>query len=369
MISALGIVPRTLFQRRMEVKRLALVDFSGVAVGCLVGAALTLAGVGVWAIVWMALSSSLTNSALAFKRSGFRPKRLGTIAPARPLFRTSFDLLLFNIINYWARSLDNLLVGKRLGEAQLGYYSRAYSLMLLPLSQVTGVLAAGVLPAMARAADDKARVRRGYLDAMRMIAFVTLPTMTGLTLVADAFVRVVYGDKWLPVIPLLRVLSMVGVLQSLSNPLGWIYVSQGRTDRMARWGFGACSAIIAAIAIGAALGSSLTVAWAYLAVNVVLVPVGIAYAGELIGLTLSALLRAIAPSIVAAAGMALVVLATLRTLPAGTRPIVVLGGCVLLGVVSYLALSRALRNPALTEVLKFLSSRRTGLGVSPSSQQ
>jgi PST family polysaccharide transporter len=105
MLSAVGIVPRALFQRRMEVKRLALVDFSGVAVACIVGAALTLSGAGIWAIVWMALAGSATNSALAFIRSGFRPKRLGPIAPARPLFRVSLHLLLFNIINYWARAL------------------------------------------------------------------------------------------------------------------------------------------------------------------------------------------------------------------------------------------------------------------------
>jgi PST family polysaccharide transporter len=160
---------------------------------------------------------------------------------------------------------------------------------------------------------------------------------------------------------LLRVLSMVGALQAFSNPTGWIYVSQGRTDRMARWGFGACSAIIAALAIGASLGSSLTVAWAYLIVNLVLVPIGIWYAGDLIGLTLSALLRAIWPSILASAGMAAAVFGVITALPASAHPVSILVSGTGVGVISYVGLSRLLRNPALTEAMKFIGARVAGL--------
>jgi O-antigen/teichoic acid export membrane protein len=269
----------------------------------------------------------------------------------------SLHLLAFNVINYWARSFDNLLVGKRLGEAQLGYYTRAYSLMLLPLSQVTGVIATGVLPAMAQASQDKPRVLRGYLDAMRMIAFVTLPTMTGLALVADPFVRVVYGDKWASTIPILRILAMVGVLQAFSNPTGWIYVTQGRTDRIARWGFGASPAIIVAIIIGAWLGSSVTVAYAYLIVNVILVPIGITYAGELIGLTVPMLIRGIAPSIVATGGMAIVVAGVTFATPAYWPPGGRLAIALAAGVSSYWVFSRALHNPAFIEARHFVRTR------------
>jgi O-antigen/teichoic acid export membrane protein len=360
-LSSFGIVPRALLQRKLEVKRLAIIDFTGAGIGCLVGAALTLAGAGVWAIVFMPLAGSGSVAALAFIRSGWRPTRLFQFGAAKPLLRVSVHLLLFNIINYWARSLDNLLVGKRLGERELGYYARAYSVMLLPLSQITGVLGAGVLPAMAHAAVDKARVLRGYLDAMKMIAFVCLPTMTGLTLFAGPFVRTIYGEQWVPVIPILRVLAMLGFLQSLSSPTGWIYVSQGRTDRMARWGFGACSTLILAIIIGAWMGSALKVAWAYLIANVILVPIGIAYAGELIGLTLPALFRAIIPSIVATLGMALVVAGIVLALPSDWRPGFRLAIPVLAGVITYTALSHLLRNPAWAEMRTFMKARLGGL--------
>jgi O-antigen/teichoic acid export membrane protein len=360
-LSAVGIVPRVVFQRRMEVKRLAGVDFTGGALACLTGAVLTVSGAGIWAIVGMTLTGSGMNSAIALARCGWRPKRLFHFAPARPLVRMSLHLLAFNVINYWARTLDNLLVGKRLGEAQLGYYTRAYSLMLLPLSQITGVISTGALPAMAQAAQDRPRVLRGYLDAMRMIAFVTFPTMTGLVLVAEPFVRSIYGDKWVPTIPILRILAVVGILQSLTNPTGWIYVTQGRTDRLARWGLGACSAIIAALAFGAWLGSTFTVACAYLIVNLILTPVAIAYAGDLIGLTLPMVLRGIAPSVVATGAMALSVAAVIASLPTTWPPGARLAIAVATGMVSYLIFSHFLRNPAFTEARRFIGTRLTGV--------
>lgn len=355
--SAVGIVPRVMFQRRMEVKQLAMIDFTGGAMGCLAGSVMALAGGGVWAILAMSLATSASNSTLAFLTCKWRPSRLFHFAPVRPLVRMSLHLLTFNVINYWARTLDNLLVGKRLGAAQLAYYSRAYTLMLLPLSQVNSVISAGVLPAMAHAADDKPRVRRGYLDAMKMLAFVVFPMMIGLMLVADPFIRAVYGEKWAPAIPVLRILAGVGVLQSLSNPTGWIYVSQGRTDRMARWGLGACSAIIAALSIGAWLGSTISVAYAYLAINAVIVPIGIAYAGDLIGLTLWTLLRAIAPTILGTVGMAAAVSGTLAVMPPHWLAGVRLAIAVITGIASYLVLSVLLKNPTLLEARRLAKSK------------
>ncbi|HTA19153.1 MAG TPA: oligosaccharide flippase family protein, partial [Polyangia bacterium] len=316
-----------------------------------------IAGGGIWAILAMPITSAAVGSFGALARCGWRPKTLFRFGAVRPFIRMSLNLLGFNVINYWSRTIDNLLVGKRLGEAQLGYYSRAYTLMLLPLSQVTGVISSGALPAMARAADDKPRVLRGYLDAMRMIAFVTFPMMTGLTLVADPFVRVVYGEKWAPMIPILQILSMVGVLQSLTNPMGWIFVSQGRTDRLARWGLGACSAIIAALAFGAWIGSTVAIAVAYLVVNAILVPIVVSYAGGLIGLNFRMLLGAVAPSGLATIVMAALVAAVRAVPPLRLHADVSLAACVATGIVGYLLPTHVMRNPAYLEARLFIKNR------------
>src|SRR2546430_6885107 len=59
-----------------------------------------------------------------------RPPR-STLFPYTTLFRSTF-------VNYFARNLDNVLLGRYWGASQLGLYSRGYQLMTLPIDQING---------------------------------------------------------------------------------------------------------------------------------------------------------------------------------------------------------------------------------------
>ena len=126
-------------------------------------------------------------------------------------------------MNYWARTLDQLLIGRFIGPAALGIYSRAYTLMLMPLSQVSRVVGRVMFPALSSIQDDKPRVKRVYLKSISVIGLITFPMMTGLFAVSDHFILALLGDKWAEVIPLFRIFCWVGLLQSIATTVGWIY--------------------------------------------------------------------------------------------------------------------------------------------------
>ena len=65
----------------------------------------------------------------------------------------------FAFLNYWARQADDLLIGRFMGEAALGLYSRAYALMLLPLTQLVPVASRVMFPVLSSSQDDHAAVR------------------------------------------------------------------------------------------------------------------------------------------------------------------------------------------------------------------
>src|SRR4029077_17468142 len=83
----------------------------------------------------------------------------------------------FSVINYWARNLDNLLIGRVWGAAQLGLYSRAYQLLLLPVNQITVPITAVAMPALSRLVDSPERYRRAYVRILAKLAMVTMPLM------------------------------------------------------------------------------------------------------------------------------------------------------------------------------------------------
>ena len=80
------------------------------------------------------------------------------------------------LLNYGARNLDNVIIGFQLGPQQLGFYSRAYALFLLPLQQLNGPLGRVALPVLSTLRDDPARFRNYIRGAVLVIGYLTLPS-------------------------------------------------------------------------------------------------------------------------------------------------------------------------------------------------
>jgi PST family polysaccharide transporter len=135
-----------------------------------------------------------------------------------------------NGLNYWARNTDNLLVGKWLGSAQLGLYNRAYSLMLLPMNLISRVVTSVLFPVLMKQQDDMEKMRENFLRVCARVGFIAFPLMGGMGACADALVRTLFGERWLPVVRLLQFLAPLGLYQTIVSLYGPIYLALGRTD-------------------------------------------------------------------------------------------------------------------------------------------
>ena len=67
----------------------------------------------------------------------------------KKIFNYSGFQFAFNMINYFSRNLDNLLSGKFLGIEQLGFYNKAYTIMLYPVNNLAGVISSVLHPFLA----------------------------------------------------------------------------------------------------------------------------------------------------------------------------------------------------------------------------
>jgi PST family polysaccharide transporter len=303
-IGSFSVVQRALLTRAMRFRALATVDTLSVVISGIGAVGLALSGWGVWSLVVQGLARAALATLLLWVQGGWHPRLHFRWASVRELLGYSAHLLGFNTLNYWVRNVDNLLIGRFFGSAELGIYTRAYSTMLLPVSQLTGVLGNVMFPALARIQDDAPRVKRAYLQALALIAFVTLPAMFGLAAVAHDFVAAVYGPRWARVAGVLQVLSIIGGLQSLQSTVGWLYRSQGRTDVLLRWGLFAGAFLVAGIGVGVGLGSIESVAICYAVANLLLTYVNFSVPGKYIGMRAAEVLHATWRSILSSSVMA-----------------------------------------------------------------
>src|SRR5438046_8051456 len=96
-------------------------------------------------------------------------------AGVRSMLAYGGNLTGFNVMTFFARNTDNALIGKFWGAYQLGVYSRAYQLLLMPMSQINNPLVAVAVPALSRLTDSPERYRAAYLKIVEKIAMITMP--------------------------------------------------------------------------------------------------------------------------------------------------------------------------------------------------
>lgn len=245
-LSALGAMQLAQLQKALAFKQIMLVELLTALFAGIASIALAMKGFGVWSLIIGGLVGQALALPVLWKMSTWKPRIVFSKRAFSELFSFGAHLTAGGIVNYLMRNIDKLIIGKVLGSTALGYYSLAYSLMLKPLQYISANVGRVLFPALSSIKDDLDKTRKVYLKAVHFISLITFPMMAGLLFTAPSVVEVVYGSKWMPVVPVLQILCLVGAIQSLGTTVGTIYLSQGRADLQMKYAI-----IFAPIVIGA----------------------------------------------------------------------------------------------------------------------
>lgn len=250
LFTSLSTVQSSLFVKNLKFKKLSMFELTSTISASILGISLAYLGYGVWSLVWQNLSTTLIYAVLVWIFECWKPKIYFDLNDIKPILSFSLNLSGFNLLNYLSRNADNLLIGKFLGANALGYYSLAYSMMLLPLSNVSAVLSKVMFPALSHIQHDNNQFKLLYLKSTKYIAFVCFPIMLFLLATVDEFILTIFSINWVPAIFLIKILSIVGLIQSIGSTVGPIYLAKGKTDWIFRWGIFSSIITISAISVG-----------------------------------------------------------------------------------------------------------------------
>jgi len=217
-------------------------------------------------------------------------------------------------VNYFARNLDNVLVGWRFNAQALGFYKKAYDLFALSAGQLTSPLTTVAVAALSRLNRDPAQYRRYFLNALGVTAFVGMGVGGDLTLVGKDVIRALLGPQWGEAG---RIFTFFGPgigMMLLYGTHGWIHLSIGRADRWFRWGIFEFVFTAGLFVLGLRWGPvGIAVAWT-VSFWVLCFP-ALWYAGKPIKLSLAPILRDTGKYIVASFAAALGCLAFFHVVP------------------------------------------------------
>ncbi|HEY6645357.1 MOP flippase family protein [Povalibacter sp.] len=264
-ISSLGSVHRALLERKSAFRVVAAVEVTTSIFGLIVTIGAAWAGAGAMSFVWGMLSMSAVSTAAFWNRARWMPSRIAGSSRFGAVLRFSGHLSAFNLINYFARNADAMVIGRYLGAASLGIYSTAYKVMLFPLQNMTFVANRALFPVMCRF-ESTAEMRSLYLKSVSVIVMLTAPLMMGVFVLREPFIHVFLGARWHAAADVLIWLAPVGFVQSIVSTTGTVSMVRGRTDQLMVVGLFVAALQVASFFIGVQWGV-LGVAAAYLVAN------------------------------------------------------------------------------------------------------
>ena len=308
-LSGMSAIPNGLFGRQMRFALMEVREIVGVAIGGVTGIALALGGAGVWSLVVQVVVGDVARTLLLWQATSWRPRRVFLWARFRELWAFGGQMLGSQVSNYAVKYFDNLLIGKALGAVMLGYYSFAYSLFLAPLIDIALTVGRVTFSAFSRLQEDAQRLRRGFLLTTQYVGLCAAPVLVGIFLTAPDLIRLVFGAKWMPAVPVLRILTVAGFIKSQAIVWNAILPAVGRVDVLFKLSVGSALIYLPAFFVGLRWGI-VGVAAAYTFSTVILVPWQLVLVRRVLALRMRDYLAALRPSILACA---------------------VMGGCVVLG--------------------------------------
>jgi O-antigen/teichoic acid export membrane protein len=249
-INSLGSQSGAFLVREMRFGRRAVSSVSGGIVTLLVGVVLALGGFRYWSLVGGEIAGAATTTALRFALSRFRPGWPTRGTGLKRMLAFGANITGFNLVNYFQRNLDNLLIGRYWGAGPLGIYSRAYSMLMFPIQNVRGPINAVAFPALSRLQNETAAYRTYYLRVTSLLAALSMPLTAYLYVASAPLIEVVLGRQWLSVAPVFSYLALAAFTQPASGFSGSLMLSLGQARRYFQRGLFASAVVCAGFVVG-----------------------------------------------------------------------------------------------------------------------
>ncbi|HEX3976169.1 MAG TPA: oligosaccharide flippase family protein [Solirubrobacteraceae bacterium] len=345
LIAAFGAVPMATLQRRLEFRRLSVIDVASSAWRAFGSVGLALAGLSGTAMVIGVVGGVAVSTALSCVWAHPPMPRLSR-KPVREVLDYGMPAWMAAVSWIGFQNCDYAIVGARLGAVQAGYYFRAYTLGVEYQKKVSQVMATVGFPVLARSRSN-AEMSELRAHMVRLLTVWLFPLLALLAIVAPVAVPWLFGAEWGPAVAPTQVLVIGGAATLVIDAVGAALMAEGRARALLGFGWAHFATYGAAVFVTAPLGLT-AVATSAAVVHSAFVIVAYALMARTGGLEVIRRLWAdIAPAMVSCAALVAAALPTSMAMTAVHAPAFLdLAAVTLAAATGYLAVLR-LRFPAM----------------------
>ena len=249
-IAAINSVQQAYVSREMIFKRFFFSTIIGTAVSAVVGIGMAYAGYGVWALVAQYLVNTIMDTVILWVTVKWRPEFVFSFKRLKALFSYGWKLFFQRLFVTVYANLRSLVIGKVYSSADLAYYNKGSQFPNLIVTNVDTAISSTLFPAMSKEQDSLERIKAIAKRATKLSSYIMCPLLVGFAACAEPFVVVVLTEKWLPIVPYLRIICLNLLCRPAQTATLQAIKATGRSDAVLKMdipvrAFGIISLLIA----------------------------------------------------------------------------------------------------------------------------
>lgn len=229
LLGGFGNIGLIYFQKELKFHKTFIYALGGTLadIGTAIPAAFLLRSV--WALVLGLLAGTVVRLVMSYVIHPYRPRLGFDKHQFKELFGFGKWVLGSTVVIFFLNHGDDAFLGKVLGVTTLGFYQLAFRFAYLPGSEI-GVLSRVAFPAYSELQDNIPKLRTAYLKMLRLVTFLAIPLTAGIFALSPAFTQIFLGNKWMPMVPALRILAISSLIKTTTDTSGALFYSIGRPD-------------------------------------------------------------------------------------------------------------------------------------------
>lgn len=215
LVASITVVQRALQEKNHNFKTIGLVRFVAALLASIIAITLAYNNYGVWSLGIHMFLLVLFECLGLFVLSKWYPKLVFNIQTFQKIKKMTISLVFERSFGHLTESMDKFILGKFSSISDLGLYSRSYGFLLFPLRNISQVISQVMLPKVSENKHNLKNIKILYINSLNTILLIVFPLMLMIFLIPDAVVHLIFGDKWMGMVPYLKILSSCGILSSM----------------------------------------------------------------------------------------------------------------------------------------------------------
>lgn len=179
-------------------------------------------GFGVWSLVIGSLAGAVLRLLICVSIIPYWPRLKFHLSYLRSTWKTNSSYFAGGLLFYANTNVDLLLIGRMVGATALGFYQNSRSLTDEVRYRIAVPLQRVLFPAFASLQENTSWLQASVLRSGRLLAAIVFPVGIGIAAISNELVPILYGEKWLAMIPVVKLLGVSTAIKgstAIATPL------------------------------------------------------------------------------------------------------------------------------------------------------